>query len=83
MRCAACHRRLLDAAYTAPAGWSLGPKCLEKERAAGRLPRPSHFLGGPKPKKEKSRKPVKRIKRTAHVQDDLFCGEVENGGELD
>lgn len=40
-RCACCHRRLLEPAYTAPAvlgGWMLGPVCLERERAAGRLP---------------------------------------------
>ena len=87
LRCAACGRRLLEPAYTAPAGlggWMLGPVCLEKERAAGRIPRPSHFLGAPAPRKPAStRKPVKRIKRVAQVQDDLFCDEVENVGEVD
>ena len=87
MRCAACGRRLLEPAYTAPASlgaWSLGPKCLEKERAAGRLPKPSHFLGVPAPRKPASkRKPVKRIKRTPQMQGDLFCDRVENSGEVD
>ena len=84
LRCAACGRRLLEPAYTHSSGWHLGPVCLEKERAAGRLPRPSHFLGAPAPRKPASkRKPVKRIKRAPQVQDDLFLRAVENSGKVD
>ena len=68
MRCAVCRRRLLAPAYTSPAGWMLGPKCMEREIAAGRL----YKWEAPKRKKaRKSRVPVGGV-RVLPGQLDLF-----------
>ena len=86
-RCRACGRRLLEPAYTAPAdlgAWMLGPRCYEKERAAGRLPKSLRDGARNPPRKPVvKRVKIKRIKRAPQVQDDLFCDEVENVGEVD
>lgn len=86
MRCAACHRRLLEPAYTAPASmgaWVLGPVCLERERAAGRLPPPPEHesrhawrrgLASQKPRKAKpvSKRARKSVRQEMQLEMDLI-----------
>lgn len=86
-RCQACGRRLLEPAYTAPAGlgsWMLGPVCHEKERRAGRLPMSGRGEIRSQPRKPAAKRvKIKRIKRAPQVQEDLFWNGVENVGEVD
>ena len=45
MRCAACGRNLLTAAYIAPSsqgGYALGPVCYQRAIEAGTIQRPTH-----------------------------------------
>lgn len=84
MRCAACHRLLREAAYTAPASlgaWVLGPVCLQKQLLSS--PHESMLVTFRHRKRGSNVIPATRTKRVDKNQRDLFCDAVENLVELD
>ena len=76
MRCAACGRNLLTAAYVSQSGYALGPVCYQRAVEAGTIQRPTHDenrgLFYREPVKVKRKKAVRRV-NAVQLEIDYFA----------